>query len=50
MDGGDEDAELFLGCVAEMVAVDVEMREASQVPWNTVPVRPSPARVCQALV
>ena len=39
MDGGNDDAELFLGCVAEMAAV-IEMREESQVPWNTVPVRP----------
>ena len=40
MDGGDDDAEVFLGCVAAMAAVDTEMREESQVPWITVPVRP----------
>ena len=39
MDGGDDDAEVFLGCVAAMAAVDTEMREESQVPWNTGPVR-----------
>ena len=40
MYGEDDDAEVFLGCVAAMAAVDIEMREESQVPWMTVPVRP----------
>ena len=39
MDGGDVDAELLLGCVAAMVAVEVDLCEESQVPWNTVPSR-----------
>jgi hypothetical protein len=39
MDGGDDEAKVFLGCVAEFAAVEIEMRQESQVPWTMVPVR-----------
>jgi hypothetical protein len=33
------DADLLLGCVAGFAAAEIERRQVSQVPWNTVPVR-----------
>ncbi len=45
MDGGDLESELFLGCVAAMAAVDVEMSEERQVPWTKVPGRKGGRRI-----